>query len=683
MSVIDKIKLNGATYDVGKTPDTTLAVSGSPADAAKVGTELDKKVDKVTGKGLSTEDFTTVEKTKLAGIAEGATNIVIDPTLTQEGQAADAKETGDKITSLKEDLSQIGAMSIITPVWNNGYIDSKGAIKGTTGNGRYSDQFYVDSGKVIVFVGQGYNKATAMICKVMTEDESYTPLVMSEDSTEKVYKYVVTESGYYAVSVAVISAGSKLLVGYNFDTTSDNDPFATTLTKHSFNVTANTSITEYFDYTASAGEKLALKLDIGFFDQRTMAWFYKDRGGNSHQIAITVLYIPYLFEAPEDITAIGVYISKALIPASATYTISVRKLSVLGVIPNDIYIKPTDGLYTTIKGITDCDRYNPYYIHLYKGIYDVSSEFTQAEIESASYTMDGFVGLCLTDGMYLVGEGEKESIVVSCEISTDYSVTIRNQISTLNTKGNCGAENITFKSNNIRYAVHDDYTHSTNSKHVFKNCDFIHTNGTGSFAYGNGMNSGLSVELVDCVFVPSVLSHLSASTVGWSNGSSFVLENCKAEKATIRNNDTKIKCIANFINCEIGTIEYTDSISTQYLTIEGTGTNALFSAPNGTVYAVGDIHKVINNDYVVGMCLDYAKSLTNNNPYWIVVGVDDDYAYLQRSGYVSSNILGITAGNVGDYWTIDNGYIVTGGTSANAVAKVVAVVSGEAFAKIL
>ena len=37
-----------------------------------VKTSLDGKVDKVEGKGLSTEDYTTAEKTKLAGIAEGA-----------------------------------------------------------------------------------------------------------------------------------------------------------------------------------------------------------------------------------------------------------------------------------------------------------------------------------------------------------------------------------------------------------------------------------------------------------------------------------------------------------------------------------------------------------------------------------------------------------------------------------
>ena len=43
---------------------------------------LDKKVDKVTGKGLSTNDYTTAEKNKLSGIAEGANKTVVDSTLS-------------------------------------------------------------------------------------------------------------------------------------------------------------------------------------------------------------------------------------------------------------------------------------------------------------------------------------------------------------------------------------------------------------------------------------------------------------------------------------------------------------------------------------------------------------------------------------------------------------------------
>lgn len=40
-------------------------------------TALDNKVDKINGKSLSTEDFTTAEKTKLAGIATGANNYTL------------------------------------------------------------------------------------------------------------------------------------------------------------------------------------------------------------------------------------------------------------------------------------------------------------------------------------------------------------------------------------------------------------------------------------------------------------------------------------------------------------------------------------------------------------------------------------------------------------------------------
>ena len=40
------------------------------------------KVDKATGKGLSTEDYTTAEKTKLSGIEAGANNITVDSALS-------------------------------------------------------------------------------------------------------------------------------------------------------------------------------------------------------------------------------------------------------------------------------------------------------------------------------------------------------------------------------------------------------------------------------------------------------------------------------------------------------------------------------------------------------------------------------------------------------------------------
>ena len=75
--------------------DTTLSQTGKPADAAAVGAalgnyataasvsgQLNEKVDKIDGMGLSTNDFTSAEKTKLAGIATGANKTVVDSALS-------------------------------------------------------------------------------------------------------------------------------------------------------------------------------------------------------------------------------------------------------------------------------------------------------------------------------------------------------------------------------------------------------------------------------------------------------------------------------------------------------------------------------------------------------------------------------------------------------------------------
>lgn len=62
-----KIKGSSDSYTMELLDDTTVDLSG--------------KVDKAAGKGLSTNDYTTAEKTKLAGIAEGA-NKYVHPTHT-------------------------------------------------------------------------------------------------------------------------------------------------------------------------------------------------------------------------------------------------------------------------------------------------------------------------------------------------------------------------------------------------------------------------------------------------------------------------------------------------------------------------------------------------------------------------------------------------------------------------
>ena len=49
---------------------------------------LGTKVDKVEGKGLSTNDFTTEEKNKLAAIENEATKTIVDSTLSLSSSTA-------------------------------------------------------------------------------------------------------------------------------------------------------------------------------------------------------------------------------------------------------------------------------------------------------------------------------------------------------------------------------------------------------------------------------------------------------------------------------------------------------------------------------------------------------------------------------------------------------------------
>ena len=112
----EKTKLAGIANNATKIEiDANLNTTGKAADAKATGDALATKVDKVTGKSLSTEDYTTAEKTKLSGIAAGATNVVIDNTVSITGQAADA---GAVRTALNGKINDVTVNS--TSVVSNG-----------------------------------------------------------------------------------------------------------------------------------------------------------------------------------------------------------------------------------------------------------------------------------------------------------------------------------------------------------------------------------------------------------------------------------------------------------------------------------------------------------------------------------------------------------------------------------
>jgi hypothetical protein len=104
--------------------------------AQQIKGKLNNKVDKVTGKGLSTNDYTTAEKNKLAGIASDANKTTVEDLLTSTSttnalSAKQGKVLNDKIESINGVASGKGDMLKATyDADGDGVVDNAKALNG-------------------------------------------------------------------------------------------------------------------------------------------------------------------------------------------------------------------------------------------------------------------------------------------------------------------------------------------------------------------------------------------------------------------------------------------------------------------------------------------------------------------------------------------------------------------------
>lgn len=98
------LTVNSSTRKINITLPTKISDLTNDSNFATT-TDLDAKVDKVTGKGLSTNDYTTTEKDKLAAIEDGANKTVVDTALNSTStNPVQNKVINTKINSMKSDI---------------------------------------------------------------------------------------------------------------------------------------------------------------------------------------------------------------------------------------------------------------------------------------------------------------------------------------------------------------------------------------------------------------------------------------------------------------------------------------------------------------------------------------------------------------------------------------------------
>ena len=197
------------------TPINRTNLNHMDAGIAALDTAMADKVDKVAGKGLSTEDFTTEEKTKLAGIEDGAeVNVQSDweqadnaaddyiknkPDLSVYAERdelwADATQTGNPVT-LKTQSAQNAKQTMLTmtPIQSGSGTPSPQNIRPISGR----TQAVIDClGKNLLEIANGFDKGiTGTTIRVTTANNGEITLngAMSTSSGIAIWNLAWLES---------------------------------------------------------------------------------------------------------------------------------------------------------------------------------------------------------------------------------------------------------------------------------------------------------------------------------------------------------------------------------------------------------------------------------------------------------------------------------------------------------
>ena len=332
--------VDGSPAALDTLKELSTALGDDPNFAATVAGQIGQKVDKVTGKGLSTEDYTTADKTKLAGIAAGANNYV--------------HPTAHPASIITQDTSHRFVTDTEKSTWN-GKASTAVATASANGLMAAADKKKLDG---IAAGANNYVHPTAHPASIITQDASHRFVTDTEKSTwnGKASTAVATAS----VNGLMAAADKKKLDGLQKTLTiqlnGESQPAYDGSVARTINITPESIGAQTAEGYPQYGLQSSM---IGWNIGRTATLFIPGygtkslpSGGLSMNIGINIGYPVYIFELSSNISTtvsnLVIECSHSTTPGSGTKVFDYKQnINYCGAV---MFTKKTSGVVLQIAG---------------------------------------------------------------------------------------------------------------------------------------------------------------------------------------------------------------------------------------------------------------------------------------------------------------------------------------------
>ena len=495
----------------------------SKANTSDVTSGLAGKVDKETGKGLSTNDYTTTEKNKLAGIETGANKTTVDSELSATStnplqnktiKAALDEQNSSLVSGLatKADASTVTALtSRVSQAETDidtqtARIDNIVALPSgsTQGDAELMDIRVKADGSTASSAGEAVREQIDELKNDIYDFDSsqldvmgaYVKQNIIDDELKHGYynrnsNTVMASNDHYYVKPIRIKSGVRYycyhVYGY-FCTIIYNDGTKATITEQTW------AAVDY-GFTASKDGYMYISVHSTYKGQ---AMFLENATSAPSEYYEGYKY----FELPKlSIPALDT-ISQRITNARLTYTITVNP----SVTPDG------QSVFNTIKSAVEATQDPSKWVYgkdvsieIYPGEYDILEELGGTTwLNSITHDDGERQGLFLPNKVSLKGIG---NVVFKFLLPNDATYVQSQCTSCINLGYSNDIENITFIAKNCRYTCHDEANGGNRYiKRFVKNCRFIHLgNQEGMWPYpmamGGGSSGGSSYDWINCQFI--------------------------------------------------------------------------------------------------------------------------------------------------------------------------------------